>query len=119
MRKAGFFDIYVDEMQRAQKFYEDVLQTKLQAIEDPNDSSVEMRAFADDFQSHGAGGALVKIGSAKSGPGGTMIYFTCEDCAIEAAGGKLIRPKFSIGEHGFVALATDTEGNPIGFHSLK
>ncbi len=124
MRKAGFFDIYVDEMQRAQKFYEDVLDTKLQTIEDPNDSTVEMRAFADDFQSHGAGGALVKLESAKPGPGGTMVYFTCEDCSVEAsrvegAGGKLIRPKFSIGDHGFVSLAADTEGNMIGFHSMK
>ncbi|MCF8366056.1 MAG: hypothetical protein K9H16_09755 [Bacteroidales bacterium] len=28
-------------------------------------------------------------------------------------------PKFSISEHGFVALALDTEGNSIGFHSNK
>ena len=124
MRKAGFFDIYVADMDRAQRFYETVLETQLNAMDDPNDSSVQMRAFADDFQSHGAGGALVKLEGAKPGPGGTMIYFTCEDCAVEAArvepaGGKLVRPKFPIGDHGFVALASDTEGNMIGFHSLK
>lgn len=124
MRKAGFFDIYVDEMNRAQKFYEAVLDTKLHRMDDPNDSSVEMRTFADDFKSHGAGGALVKIEGAKPGAGGTMIYFSCEDCAveegrIERAGGKIVKPKSSIGEHGFVSLASDTEGNTIGFHSMK
>lgn len=124
MRKAGFFDIYVEDMDRAQKFYETVLDTQLTAMDDPNDSSVQMRVFGDDFQSHGAGGALVKLEGAKPGPGGTMIYFTCADCAIEAervevAGGRLVRPKFPIGEHGCVSLASDTEGNMIGFHSRK
>ncbi|MCR9142707.1 MAG: VOC family protein [bacterium] len=124
MRKAGFFDIYVNEIDRAQKFYEAVLATKLQPMDDPNDSSVEMRMFGDDFQSHGAGGALVKMQGVQPGPGGTMIYFTCEDCAVEEArvaqaGGKIVRPKFPIGEHGFVSLASDTEGNMIGLHSMK
>ncbi len=54
-------------------------------------------------------GALVKLEGAKPGPGGTMIYFTCEDCAVEAArvepaGGKLVRPKFATGAHGFHSL---------------
>ena len=124
MRKAGFFDIYVDNMNRAQKFYEGVLDTKLSSMDDPNDSGVEMRMFADDFKSHGAGGALVKLNGTKPGPGGTMIYFSSEDCSIEEsrveqAGGKVVRPKFPIGEHGFVSLASDTEGNMVGFHSTK
>ena len=67
MRKVGFFDIYVDEMSRAQKFYETVLATKLAPMDDPNDSSVQMCAFADDFYSHGAGGALVKVAGARPG----------------------------------------------------
>ena len=81
-----------------------------------------MRAFEDDFVSHGAAGALVKLEHASPGPGGSMVYFTCDDCAtelgrVEAAGGSIARPKFPIGEHGFVSLAIDTEGNTIGFHS--
>lgn len=27
--------------------------------------------------------------------------------------------KFSIGQYGYIALATDTEGNMIGLHSMK
>ena len=93
-------------------------------MSDPNDSSVEMQSFGDDFNSHGAGGALVKVKDSRPGPGGTMICFSCENCIfeegrVEKAGGKVVRSKFSIGEHGFISLAEDTEGNIIGFHSLK
>ncbi len=123
MRKIGFFDIYVDDMERAQKFYETMLNTKLTPMGDPNDPTVEMRGFGDDFSSHGAGGALVKLAHAKPGPGGSMVYFSCDDCAVEAgrveaAGGAIVAPKYSIGEHGFVTIISDTEGNMIGLHSM-
>ena len=124
MRKIGWFDIYVEDMERAQTFYETVLETTLEAMDDPNDPTVQMRAFGDDFTSHGAGGALVKLEHAKPGPGGSMVYFSCQDCAVEtsrvgAAGGTVVRPKFSIGDHGFVSIVTDTEGNMIGLHSIN
>jgi len=93
-------------------------------MDDPNDDSVQMRNFVDDYQSHGAGGALVKMEHAKPGPGGAMVYFSCDDCAVEqgrveAAGGQIARPKFQIGEHGFVSLFIDTEGNMVGLHSTQ
>jgi uncharacterized protein len=123
MRKVGWFDIYVEAMDRAQAFYETVLKTTLFSMDDPNDPTAQMRGFGDDFTSHGAGGALVKLTYAKPGPGGSMVYFSCDDCAIEEArvtpaGGSIVRPKFSIGEHGFVSIVTDTEGNVIGLHSV-
>jgi len=123
MRKIGFFDIYVEDMDRAQAFYETVLDTKLAPMGDPNDETVVMRAFGDDFTSHGAGGALVKLAHAKPGPGGSMVYFSCGDCAVEearaeAAGGAVVAPKYSIGEHGFVSIIADTEGNMVGLHSM-
>ena len=85
MRKVGWFDIYVDDMDRAQRFYESVLETKLSVMDDPNDPSVQMRAFEDDYSSHGTGGALVKLEHAKPGPGGSMVYFSCADCSVEQA----------------------------------
>jgi predicted enzyme related to lactoylglutathione lyase len=30
-----------------------------------------------------------------------------------------MKDKFSIGQYGFIALVTDTEGNVIGLHSMK
>jgi predicted enzyme related to lactoylglutathione lyase len=72
----------------------------------------------------GTSGALAKMDGVPSGGMGTLIYFACEDCAVEAdrvvkAGGKIKDKKMSIGEYGFIALAFDTEGNLIGLHSLK
>ena len=123
MRKIGWFDIYVEDMERAQAFYETVLETTLEPMGDPNDPNVVMRAFGDDFTSHGAGGALVKLEHAQPGPGGSMVYFSCGDCAEEearvvAAGGAVVQPKYSIGEHGFVSIISDTEGNMVGLHSV-
>jgi hypothetical protein len=58
-----------------------------------------------------------------SGGNATVVYFHCQDCAVEAAraaaaGGKVERPKFSIGQYGHIALVLDTEGNLIGLHSM-
>ena len=38
---------------------------------------------------------------------------------VEKAGGKVFKPKFPIGEYGFCALVTDTEGNMVGLHSMQ
>ncbi len=38
---------------------------------------------------------------------------------VEAAGGKILQAKFSIGENGFVAYIQDTEGNCVGIHSME
>jgi len=72
----------------------------------------------------GCAGALAKMQGKDSGGGGTIIYFSCADCAVEAAravqnGGRIQKEKLSIGQHGFIALVYDTEGNMIGLHSLQ
>jgi uncharacterized protein len=59
-----------------------------------------------------------------SGGNSTLIYFSCDDCAVEesrveAAGGRVQKPKMSIGEFGFISLAIDSEGNMFGLHSMK
>jgi predicted enzyme related to lactoylglutathione lyase len=119
----GWFDIYVGDMKRAVAFYESVLQQKLVKIDDPT-GETEMMAFSGNMTTYGASGALVKSAHSRPGLGGTMVYFTVEDCAVEgsrvaAAGGKVIRPKFSIGQFGWVTLCQDTEGNLLGFNSMK
>jgi hypothetical protein len=59
-----------------------------------------------------------------SGAGGTLVYFACEDCGVEESrvapsGGRVQRPKLSIGQHGFITLAFDPDGNMFGLHSVK
>lgn len=119
----GWFDIYVQDMDRAATFYEHLLQQKLEPIGDPT-GETQMRAFPTDMGMYGAGGALVKSDYARSGAGGTMVYFSVQDCAapearVAPAGGKVLRSKFSIGEYGWVSVCEDTEGNAFGLSSMQ
>lgn len=119
----GWFEIYVDDMSRAKAFYEQVLATTLENLSDPNDDSIEMWTFTcTSFEQYGATGALVKMEGFSAGNNSTLVYFSCEDCAteearVEQAGGTVEKSKFAIGDHGFIALAKDTEGNMFGLHS--
>jgi hypothetical protein len=121
----GWFEIYVQDMPRAKAFYETVFEGVLTPLANPDPkgfADMEMWAFPSSMDGYGACGALVKMPGCPSG-GGTMVYFTCADCAVEAAraaanGGKVVSEKMSIGEHGFIAVMSDTEGNIVGLHSM-
>jgi hypothetical protein len=124
-KPVGWFEIYVQDLGRAQAFYEAVFQFELAALPSP-DATFQMLAFPGPMDdSHGSSGALVKMEGGPSGGGNSVIvYFMCQDCAVEAsrvqaAGGQLSKPKFPIGQYGFAALALDTEGNMIGLHSMQ
>ena len=116
-----WFEIYVQDMARARAFYETVFLITLERLNSPE---IEMWNFPMDMGRVGAGGALVRMEGVSSGGCSTLVYFSCIDCAVEAArvvahGGHLQREKFAIGEYGFIALAVDTEGNMIGLHSRQ
>ena len=117
----GWFEIYVQDMARARAFYETVLATRLESLPSPE---VEMLSFPMQPSGSGAAGALVKMTGFPSGGNSTLVYFMCDDCAVEqgrvkGAGGQVEKPKMSIGEYGFISLVVDTEGNMIGLHSQK
>ena len=119
-----WFDIYVEDIDRAVAFYEAVLGIKLEDMGNPSDSTMVMKAFPSLMEQYGATGALVKMQGIPAGMNSTIVYFDCDDCELEqarvdAAGGRVERPKFSIGEYGFVSLVKDTEGNMIGLHSRQ
>ena len=120
----GWFEIYVDDMQRAKEFYQSVLNVKLEKLADPTEGHAEMWSFGSNFEQYGSSGALVKMDGFKAGGNSTLVYFSCEDCSIEeakvlTAGGSIHMAKTSIGEFGFCTLAIDSEGNMIGLHSQK
>ena len=117
----GWFEIYAQDMDRAKSFYEKTLEVTFEKLESPG---LEMWAFPMNMDAPGAPGSLVKMEGKDSGSGGTVIYFSCADCAVEASraaqhGGKVVKEKFSIGQYGFIAFVEDTEGNMIGLHSIK
>jgi predicted enzyme related to lactoylglutathione lyase len=118
-----WFEIYVQEMERAKTFYEAVFQVTLERMESPI-KEMELWGFPMNMGKMGAGGALVRMTGCSSGGSGTIVYFSCADCAVEAtrviqAGGSIQSEKFSIGQYGFIALVIDTEGNLIGLHSMQ
>lgn len=122
MNAAGWFDIFVNDLDRAVTFYEAVLGHKLEEIVDPT-GETKMMSFPADMTSYGAGGSLTKSKYDAPGVGGTILYFSTQDCAVEEArvadaGGKVIRQKFSIGAYGWVTLCQDTEGNMFGLSSF-
>ena len=117
----GWFDIQVSNLERAKKFYQTVFSIQL------NDLPIEwgkQSLFPFDQDSPNISGALVEITDFVPNGNNTILYFETEDCLseeqkIESAGGKVVKPKMSIGEFGFVSIFIDTEGNTIGLHSQK
>ncbi len=116
-----WFEIYVSDMNRARAFYESLLKIKLSNMPF---SEGEMWGFPSNPDKWGCSGSLVRMNGLTPSGVSTIIYFGSEDCAIEEKmipnlGGKIHKPKMSIGQYGFITLAVDTEGNMIGIHSMK
>jgi predicted enzyme related to lactoylglutathione lyase len=117
----GWFEIYVQDMGRAKVFYENVFGVQLTKLDG---QEIEMWAFPMHAERYGAPGALVRMPGFSSGANSVLVYFSCSDCAVEAAkaasfGGKVEKEKVSIGQYGYISLVIDTEGNMIGLHSMQ
>ena len=113
----------VQDLESAVPFYEKVLGLQLSKLPQSGDSLEDMWAFPMNQGASGATGALARMEGAASGPGGTIVYFVCNDCAEQAkrakqAGGQVMKDKFSIGDYGNIALVADLDGNIIGLHSM-
>ena len=118
----AWFEIYVADMERALAFYRAVFQRELSALPSQGED-MEMFVFEMADGVYGASGALVKTPMKGPGQGGTLVYFSCDDVSVESAraadaGGKVVLPRMSIGEYGFIAMVEDTEGNVLGLHSM-
>ncbi len=121
----GWFEIPVENMDRAMKFYEAVFGHKL---ERHKMHQLDMAWFPMNPDGMGSMGSLVYHAEFyKPSSSGTLIYFTAfsgdlkiELTKVESAGGKVLVPKTQISpEYGFLAIILDTEGNRIGIHSRK
>lgn len=117
----NWFELYVTDFDRAKRFYETVLQASLEecAME-----SCRMGMFPCDLK-NGVGGSITKMDGISPGSGGTLVYLNVEGDLdgvlkrIPLAGGSVVKPRTSIGQHGFIALFKDTEGNSVGLHSMS
>jgi predicted enzyme related to lactoylglutathione lyase len=118
----NWFEIPVTDMARARKFYETIFDMKM---EDPMEAmpGSEMSFFPLTPGSGKATGAILKGEGYVPSMEGTVVYLNANPnmndlmTRVETAGGNVLVPKMSIGEHGNIAFISDTEGNKIGIHS--
>ena len=117
----SWFEIPAKDLERAKAFYSKVFNKELTDMDMPG---MLMSAFPWQDGAPFSGGALVKSEQYVPSTSGTLVYFYCEDVAlelsrVEKSGGKIVLPKTSIGNSGFIAHILDTEGNRVGLHSWK
>lgn len=119
----GWFEIPTVDYDRAIAFYEALFEVKLTRTDAP-ELSMAMFPHAEGY---GAGGALVhNLQWYKPTLDGPLIYFTtpsgdleADSKRVEELGGKIWVPKKHIGEHGWIVVFEDTEGNRIALHSRQ
>lgn len=113
-----WFEIPVADIARAKAFYSAVFGTEFTDMEM---GQGKMAMFPMGMDVVGAGGCLMQEASYKPSHEGTVVYFNVASIdetepKISPAGGKVLVPKMSIGEHGFVTHFEDTEGNRVALH---
>lgn len=110
-----WFEIPVQDLDRAAKFYSVVFETELGDMEGPTGP---IKSFQNGQMPVGA---LVQ-GQTNPSREGPVIYLGTADIdtalkRVEASGGEVLVPKTSIGAFGHVAHFADSEGNRVALHS--
>lgn len=116
----NWFEIPATDIKRAKTFYETVFGITMDEMEM---YCAKMAFFPMKGASGKANGALCESTMHKPSMEGTIVYLNADpDLSdalgrVEKAGGKITMPKTGIGENGFMAFFSDTEGNLMGLHS--
>lgn len=116
----GWFEIPVNDMDRAKIFYESVFKVEISV---QNFGGLLMGWFPDRGNVVGAQGTLIKQDSYIPSQEGTLVYFISDNVQneldrVEKAGGKIYQPKTQISpEHGYMGAFIDSEGNRVALHS--
>ncbi|WP_224491021.1 VOC family protein [Robertkochia flava] len=116
----AWFEIPVTQMERAQQFYETVLEISINLY---NINGLKMGWFPGDGEGAPPSGALIQHESYIPSKEGVLIYFSCPDIEkalskVEKAGGEIYQPKTMISdEYGFMGVFIDSEGNRVALHS--
>lgn len=117
MNAINWFEIPVVDMDRAVRFYDQVLGTPLK-----RDVFMDVpHAIFPYERDDDAGGALVYMPERKPSNQGVVLYLNTralDACLtrVAKAGGKVVREKTDIGPMGTFAWIQDSEGNLVGLH---
>ena len=116
----NWFEIPAKDISRAKTFYESIFEIKMQEMEMPG---MKYAMFPFDPVKAKVSGGLAQSPMHTPSSTGSIIYLNANPDLknvldrIENAGGKVTMPKTSIGQNGFMAFFTDTEGNTMALHS--
>jgi uncharacterized protein len=116
----NWFEIPAKNFERACKFYQSVLGGDVQVMDMPGGGKMGMLPGS---MTDNVGGAVVHAEGYEPSAKGSIVYLNGgKDLStplsrVEKAGGKVTIPKMSIGQNGFIAHFTDTEGNRVALHS--
>lgn len=120
----GWVEIPVRDIDRAEKFYAEFFGIVFER--QPEANGYVMSFFPMDMNSYGSAAALVQGEHYTPSYEGSVVYFTAPDGTVEKAlekahaqNIKVIVPKMSIGENGYIAFIEDSEGNRIALHSME
>ncbi|MCP3138024.1 VOC family protein [Pyxidicoccus xibeiensis] len=111
-----WFEIPCTQLSRAATFYE-----RMTGLTLKRESFLNVPHAI--FTTQGVGGALVEDPDNKPSPTGQRIFLNAAGELdawlerVEAAGGKVLLPRTSIGPPGYIAIIQDTEGNHVGLHT--
>jgi len=123
MDKLVHFELPVDDMARAKEFYSSIFGWQLSEWPMPDGSQyVGVRTVEVDEATHlpkepGAiNGGMVMRSKEVPAPIFAMTVSSIDDYVkkVEAAGGKVIKPKWDVMGSGFYAYVSDSESNVIG-----
>ncbi|GGI57888.1 VOC family protein [Winogradskyella haliclonae] len=116
----GWFEIPVNNMERAKAFYETVFNIEINIVDF---GGLLMGWFPNNNGAYGATGTLIFQDSYVPSQEGTLVYFISENVQneldrVEASGGKIYKAKTKISEeHGHMGVFIDSEGNRVALHS--
>ena len=116
----NWFEIPVNDLERAKQFYETVFGLQLSLNEM---GPMKMAWFPMSQGGGGATGTLMQSEGYAPSHAGTLVYFSVTDIEtaldkVNANGGKTLMPKTGIGEHGYIAHFQDCEGNRVALHAM-
>jgi predicted enzyme related to lactoylglutathione lyase len=116
----NWFEIPATDLARAKQFYERIFEIEMQEME-MDGMKYAMFPF-DPIQGKVSGG-LAQSPMHTPGNTGSIMYLNANPDLqlvldrVQAAGGIISMPKTSIGQNGFMAFITDSEGNSVALHS--
>ena len=121
MDKVRGFDIPVEDMRRAKKFYHEIFDWQIRPVSGSGGDFHSVQTVPEDENGnplgYGINGGLYKKGTR----GLETVFLEVQVDSIDAtiqkvvhAGGALVRPKSPILDFAYFAVVKDTEGNYIG-----